>query len=249
MRDPVQIIQISDCHLFSNPATTGPEGINPFQTLAAVLKKIQQLKPDMVLLTGDISGDDSEESYQHFMQLWQQYCSGMSLVSIPGNHDVISFWETHFSAQHRVQHVHIQDSPWYLHCLPSNFVGTRALISEDNVARVCDFISAHSNQYHMVVLHHPVQEEGVWMDKHSLINPDVLTPLYSLSALKIVLHGHVHTPRTVNREHVKVLACPSTCWQWGNTPEFSVAKEAPALRVIHLSDDGGWETQIVSVQS
>ena len=83
----ITLIQLSDCHLLKGKDKTGYAGIAPYDSLARVLSDIQNYivqevasEPQqrakhqvVVLVTGDISGDNSPESYQHFIALMEQH--------------------------------------------------------------------------------------------------------------------------------------------------------------------------------
>ena len=88
------LIQISDCHLLESPARSGYGDINPLQSLEAVLKTVVSLDVDGVLVTGDISGDDSEQSYQHFIQAINQHLPDIPVKVIAGNHDNNALFDT-----------------------------------------------------------------------------------------------------------------------------------------------------------
>ena len=64
----MRLLQLSDCHLFADHAQTG-YGVNPYQSLSRVLECAAGESPDYVIITGDVSGDNSEESYRHFLSL------------------------------------------------------------------------------------------------------------------------------------------------------------------------------------
>ncbi|WP_164084647.1 metallophosphoesterase family protein [Alteromonas flava] len=238
MSDTYRLIQISDCHLFADRDKVGYQGINPYRSLQQVLIKLRTLEPDCVLLSGDISGDESAASYQHFLTLWDQYCPAVKLLSLAGNHDATDRWQQAFAATHSLTEHALNPQGWRLHCLPARFVGTRGEIATADIEQLIARLQQHSAQHHIVALHHPIQNANVWMDKHALINPEVLTPLLQQPNLKLILHGHVHTARHIKVGQVDVLACPSTCWQWGNTAEFSVVEEPPGMRLIELDDEG-----------
>ena len=59
----ILIAQISDCHLPADP-DQDYRGINPLKNLKTVIKRVQALKPDLILATGDLSEDGSRQS-QH----------------------------------------------------------------------------------------------------------------------------------------------------------------------------------------
>ncbi|MFT4746161.1 MAG: Icc protein, partial [Congregibacter sp.] len=83
----MNIIQISDCHLFSDTQKTGYNSINPYQSLQHILAEVKFHQPDVLLVTGDISGDGSGQSYQHFSKLLCETKIKCRIGIIPGNHD------------------------------------------------------------------------------------------------------------------------------------------------------------------
>ena len=90
------LAQISDCHLFADKTKDGYAGINPYQSLQQVIFELSKQHLDTVLVTGDISGDYSEQSYDHFTRLWQESGITAPLVGLPGNHDNIEVWKHYF---------------------------------------------------------------------------------------------------------------------------------------------------------
>ena len=60
-------------------------GIKPYEKLQALLYKVEQLKPDLLLATGDLSEDGSLESYQALKQFFEPF--DIPILTLPGNHD------------------------------------------------------------------------------------------------------------------------------------------------------------------
>ena len=81
------IIQITDCHLFSEVQKIGYNNINPYQSLQHILSEVTLRRPNVLLVTGDISGDGSGQSYQHFSRLLDETGINCQIGIIPGNHD------------------------------------------------------------------------------------------------------------------------------------------------------------------
>ncbi|MDM7861699.1 metallophosphoesterase [Alteromonas sp. ASW11-36] len=245
MPESLRLIQFSDCHLFADGDKTGYADINPSASLREVVARIAQDSPDLLLLTGDISGDYSVESYQRLQSIWQQSKIVAPLLSLPGNHDDIGLWQTAF-AEMQTLSSHILNEFWAIHRLPSTFDRANGRVCETALRRLTEHLLVDQQRQHIVVLHHPPQDSFVWMDKHRLFNPESLhAMLKRVNNTPLLLHGHVHTARTTKIANTTILACPSTCWQWGNTPDFSVSDTPPGYRIIDLQPQGKWHTDVV----
>ena len=244
MTSSLTIIQITDCHLFADPYKSGYAGINPYDSLQRVLKSVSQLNPDLVIVTGDVSGDHSHISYQHFKQLWKDFGITAQLLSVAGNHDEITAWQDCFQTAHQYQQHSLLSGKWHLHLLPSDFKGAKGLLNTEAMRRFNTFVANNQQAEHIAVLHHPLTDSGVWMDKHHLLNANDFKQCLAKNRVTAVLHGHVHTDRHVMVENTPVYACPSTCWQWANTAEFGVTQQPPGFRIISLDSEGHYKTKV-----
>lgn len=242
MSSQYTLAQITDCHLFADPSKAGYSGINPYQSLEKVLLEVRKQRPDCVLVTGDVSGDYSEQSYAHFIQLWQQSGITAPLFSVAGNHDNIGAWQDCFGCKHEYLSAALGFGHWHLHMLPSEFEGAKGRLKRDATQHMCDNIESNRDAHHIVAMHHPLTLSDVWMDKHRLVNPEVFTGYLPMANLRAVIHGHVHTERKVMLHKTPIYACPSTCWQWGNSVEFSVSEQMPGFRTLKLNEDGHFST-------
>src|SRR5580704_3318027 len=83
----MRLIQISDLHLFAEPEKT-LLGLNTAKSFEAVLACIEQdpISPDMIILTGDLSQDDSAGAYLYIAKACERFTC--PVYWIPGNHDV-----------------------------------------------------------------------------------------------------------------------------------------------------------------
>lgn len=105
MKNPgTTILQISDTHLFSHDAEEMHK-VNTHAKFLEVLHHIRQnkaIKPDLLLLTGDLSQDESMRSYLKLRELVEGFL--IPVYWIPGNHDNPEIMSAAFS-----------NSP-YFHC-------------------------------------------------------------------------------------------------------------------------------------
>lgn len=82
----VRILQITDTHLFAGEHET-LLGINTYRSYHAVLDAIraQRRDVDLIVATGDLAQDHSQEAYRHFAAGIAQLPA--PCVWLPGNHD------------------------------------------------------------------------------------------------------------------------------------------------------------------
>lgn len=242
----LRLIQLSDCHLFSDTEKTAYNNTNPYQTLRSVLRVVQAEKPDMLLFTGDISGDDSKQSYLHLQQLLAPF-SGLPIRMIPGNHDVPALLSDIFgdNVARLDGFEDLSNTHWRVHYLNSHFEGTRGRIEVERLEKLeHDVLTAPAKSHLIAVHHHPLDSIN-WMDKHDWVNRNqFLQLMYRLPGNMRVLYGHVHhaSYRVFCAQHY--YSCPSTCWQWAQTNDFGVSDEQPGFRITELSERGGWHTEI-----
>ncbi|WP_180237088.1 metallophosphoesterase [Lacimicrobium alkaliphilum] len=242
------MIQITDCHLFADIQRCSYRDINPYITLRQVLVHVKALEPDRVIVTGDLSGDLSGLSYQHFASLWQQAEIPAALHILPGNHDQPSLLTQFFSHEMKWLQAPLRDNNWCLHALDSHYQGTLGHVSTAQLERLEQQVRAMPDASHLVAVHHHPIPCNSWMDKHQWCNRDAFVALLeALPQIRLVIHGHVHAELTFFQGQTQILACPSTCWQWRHTQEFAVDDQAPGLRLLELHSGGSFNTQIIRV--
>ena len=82
----IKIIQITDPHLLEDQNDSFRD-VKPFETLKLVIDHIKRSNwgCDMVIATGDLTQDNTKESYIHYIKLLESL--NTPIYSIPGNHD------------------------------------------------------------------------------------------------------------------------------------------------------------------
>ncbi|MCW8090545.1 metallophosphoesterase family protein [Alteromonas sp. ASW11-130] len=241
----MRLIQLSDCHLFADKHAVGYASVNPYESLKQVLKLSASLRPDLVVVTGDISGDNSEQSYRHFLALVQAHLSTTEVSLVPGNHDNNEFFINVVGEYLLHSAFPIEIGGWEVHGFDTRYKTTLGKVKDVQLEQVKANVLRSPDKHHMVALHHHPVAANSWMDTHALYNREGLIDFVKKAAqVKLLIHGHVHFPlkRTIDKK--PVLGVPSTCWQWKMTKEFNVSTEKPGLRIIDLHNDGSWTTQI-----
>lgn len=243
----MKLIQISDCHLFQDKNKQGYGEVNPYQSLVRVLTVVKQAKPDGIIITGDISGDDSPESYQHLIGLMTDYCCNTPWRVIPGNHDNNPFFAQYF-ADYWLQ----AGVPWVLgevalHGLDSRWQGTQGKVDKHQLALVEKAVKALPDLPSILAIHHHPVATRSWMDKHCLHDTTLLAQHLADVKPILLIHGHIHADHQTAMEHVPVLGVPSSGWQWALTESFSVDERSAGFRTIEYST-GRLTTSVTRVE-
>ena len=237
----MKIIQISDCHLFANSQKVGYNNINPFRSLKRILSEVKKHQIEVLLVTGDISGDGSGQSYQHFSNLVNETKLDCKIGIIPGNHDnqvqlkENVFEEYLWSSNPQI----VLPNQWHIHLLDTQYQQTIGRISEGSLISLAEYLSLHPHEYHLLAAHHHAIPCEGWMDKHELTNRHKFNAIVAkYPSIKGVVYGHIHMAIEQQINHCLYMACPSTCWQFANQKTFATSDFMPGYRVIELLKNG-----------
>ena len=252
-QDVFRIVQITDPHLFQD--TNGELlGINTQASFSQVLSEIQQQQYDydLVLATGDLVQDNSDEGYLRFRQEVKALNNKM-VFRIPGNHDFQPkmfeiLKEDSVSAK---KHILLGDK-WQILLLDSQVQGVpHGQLEAEELDWLKLKLQEYPERYSLVVLHHHLLSTGsAWLDQHNLRNAnelaEVLAPFKNVKAL---LYGHIHQQVDSEWLGYQVMATPSTCIQFkADSNTFALDVAQPGWREIDLHADGHIETRVKRIQ-
>ena len=252
-QDVFRIVQITDPHLFQD--TNGELlGINTQASFSQVLSEIQQQQYDydLVLATGDLVQDNSDEGYLRFRQEVKALNNKM-VFWIPGNHDFQPkmfeiLKEETVSAK---KHILLGDK-WQILLLDSQVQGVpHGQLEEEELAWLKLKLQEYPQRYSLVVLHHHLLSTGsAWLDQHNLRNANELAEvLASFKNVKALLYGHIHQQVDSEWLGYQVMATPSTCIQFkADSNTFALDVAQPGWREIDLYADGHIETRVKRIQ-
>lgn len=236
------LIQLTDCHLYGTPSGT-LFGMNTADSLRAVVAQVQQQHPDVAALvvTGDLSQDDSAASYHCFAESVAPL--GVPVYACPGNHDDTDLLVAAVPSVRA-----FECGAWTVVVLSSQVVGcTAGALSVAELAALEACLTIQAARPVLLAFHHyPLPVGCAWLDGIGLRNAEALFALLArFPAVRALVCGHVHQPMEQVRQGIKVLASPSTCVQFAaNSAEFAISEELPGYRWLRLGDDGTLETGI-----
>lgn len=250
----LKIVQLTDTHLFANEQGA-MKGCQTARSLKIVLQAVaqRQPQPDLLLLTGDLSQDETEDSYRVLLRLVSPL--GIPALWLPGNHDqAIALMEQVLSVFPASPQKCVQQGGWNLVLLNSSQLNeVSGRLSDDSLHWLDRQLRQFAHMPTLVALHHPPLAIGsAWMDAIGLQNREALfAVLDQHPQVKLVVFGHIHQEFDQMRQGVRYLGTPSTCVQFSpNIDEFSIdSTRQPGFREITLHPDGRYETQVVRVET
>jgi len=242
---PVLIVQISDTHLCADPDRF-LRGINTQECLSSILNlatKNLQLA-NLVLATGDISHDESRDSYRFIKQCFQDVNADVRVL--PGNHDEIN---TLRDVMGQGCWPSVDDmGTWRLIGLNSHVPRESfGFLGSDQLNGLETALAASEEKHVIVALHHPPIETGSpWLDKIGLKNEKQLRRLLSkFNCVKAVAFGHAHQEMDEVRDGIRWLCCPSTCVQFLPCTVTAYSDTClPGFRWLKLHAEGKLETGV-----
>lgn len=244
---PLQIIQISDPHLFKDP-TACLLGMNTQESFRQILDLIKKNHRhiDLVLATGDIAQAPAAETYERFYQAVAEL--GAPQHWLQGNHDLDQlFLDSSI--------IHTCSSPsvialgnWRIIMLNSSEDHQVAgYFSRRELEWLQDTLRSTASFHTLVALHHhPIAVGSRWLDAHMLTDS---FPFWRIiehhPQVHGILHGHVHQYFETVRGKTSIYACPSTCIQFKPlSREFALDRIPPGYRWLRLHANGQLETGI-----
>ncbi len=248
----LQLVQITDCHIFAS----GEDrllGLNTRHSFEAVSEAVvtDSVNPDLLLATGDLSQDGSPAAYEYLANQFDSM--QIPVFWIPGNHDDKAALREHFKAEqiHATKQVLI--GKWQIVLLDSTIEGeVFGRVSETQLEFMDNALHDYPDHHALVCLHHQALDCGSeWLDLKGLKDSDRLRArLMQHNNLRGVLWGHVHQEMHQTVDRVAWMSTPSTCIQFkpGNR-EFATGTETPGYRHISLYPDGSIATAVHRVDN
>lgn len=231
----MRVLQISDCHLAEREGQPY-RGQDADANLERLAPAAQRWRPDLLVLTGDLSEDGSEASYRRIRNWALRF--GCPVAWIPGNHDARPVMAPVFDAAGFLAGPVIDAGGWQLGLLDSTWPDDPG--GELDAGRLAPLDGLDSKGPAGVFVHHqPVPVGAHWIDKVGLRESGRLWDRIGQSDdIRFVAFGHVHQRFRRRRDGVEVLAGPSTAANTlPGTEKFSPGETTPLARWFVLEED------------
>ncbi|MEX0387281.1 phosphodiesterase [Spiribacter onubensis] len=245
-----RLLQISDTHLFADPAAE-QAGVVPELRLRATLRAMAPwaATADGLLHTGDLVHDGSPAGYQRLREAL--LALDLPGLVMPGNHDDRDQLQAAFATGPVTAARTLPLGEWTLIGLDSLQTGeVPGHLGEAELAALDRALADCTTAYCLVALHHPPFPVGTsWLDAIGLDNP---APLFQRLAadrrVRAVVCGHVHMAFDGRLNGFRTFATPATAAQFlAGAEAFATDRGPPGFRWFDLRADGGIDTGVVRV--
>ncbi|PMR73760.1 metallophosphoesterase [Billgrantia endophytica] len=242
----MRLVQITDCHLHAEPCARSRAGF-PLHQLEAVVAAVVTERPDLVLVTGDVSQDETAASYRLAHQ-------ALSRLDCPwfwmaGNHDQPGLME-----EIRAFHYDIDLNGWRLLAVDTRVSGqAHGEIGQVRLAGLVERLEEDERPTLLAMHHPPLAVGSEWLDAIGLKDREAFwQTLAAYPQVKAVLCGHIHQAFASHQRRVQgevaVYGTPSTTDQFlPGSVGFAIDEASrPGYRVMDLGADD-WLTWVERV--
>jgi Icc protein len=243
----LRLLHITDTHLHADRAVR-LRGVETHRTLTRVIDQAaaDRRPAQAVLATGDLSQDETRESYEHFRELVARL--GLPVWCVPGNHDAPGHMDAVLShAPFSIGGVKASGN-WCVVLLDSYLAGDHGgRLASAELERLDAVLREHRGQHVLIAVHHhPLPLRSRWLDDLGLYNgADLLAIVARSPQVRCVLAGHVHQASDIVRDGVRFLTTPSTCFQFlPESDAFAIDTRPPGFRWLDLMPDGSIVTEV-----
>jgi 3',5'-cyclic-AMP phosphodiesterase len=242
----LQLVQITDTHLFGDPAAR-LRGVASLPALRATLElaRTDIAQAEAILLTGDLVQDDAT-GYANVREAFAPL--GRPVLTIAGNHDLKGPLRAALSAPPFHIDGHHDHGAWRIVMLDSSVEGRAAgELAPAELGRLEAALAGAGGRHVLVCLHHhPVSLDSRWLDQVALQNSRAFFSVIDRHpCVRGIVFGHVHQAHDSLRGDVRILGTPSTCAQFlPGSDRFQVDPRPPAYRQLVLRANGAIGTRL-----
>ena len=200
--------------------------------------KSDLLDAQAVFLTGDLSQDETLESYQIIVDSLKEF--HQNIYWIPGNHDSIENMQEIFGKQANfIRTNRFTTAIWDFIFLNTKQNGTaEGFISpEDYLSLELELKKSTSKPVALVMHHHPVAVKTPLIDQYILKNNQKLLDLIDDYKVNLVICGHVHGDYSIRYGNAQIESAPATCFQFKKGAEKLDVEPVGGYKLYYFSKD------------
>lgn len=242
----MKIIQITDTHLFKDDSNKlfNVKTNNSFKKTISLLKENELTDTDAIFLTGDLSQDESTESYELLLNEFKD--TNVNIYWIPGNHDDINAMEHVFSKQKLfIPGKKLITTKWDFVFINTNGINSdKGRLSDNELKHLALELENSKNKNTAVIMHHhPIEVSTPIVDEYILKNKDDFWKIISNHRVNIIICGHVHGDYSLKYKNTCIEASPATCFQWTKSSTELHLENKIGYKIYYFKSNGTYETE------
>jgi len=215
-KDYFKVIQITDTHLFKN-AESLMFGLSSNCNFDAVMDQVKNTElhdADAIFLTGDLSQDETVESYSYLLERIELF--NKPVYWLPGNHDSLTTMEKVFNKSNIFHRGTRIETPFWDFIFVDTKIDGRdsGYIADVELKRLSSELKLSKNKTALVMHHHPMFVNTPILDKYILENRDEFWNILNKFHVDLIMCGHVHNDYSFSFNNVSIETAPATSLQW-----------------------------------
>ncbi|AQT55474.1 TPA: metallophosphoesterase [Serratia marcescens] len=234
----MRIIQITDTHIYSDDNKFGLKHLSNLKYIVDFIESNdEQINADLIMVTGDISHDGGEASYERF---FKTMCDvSLPFYVIPGNHDnkqVLHYVSDKYDCGLNVNS--FGDKDWRILSVDSvvdnedyGFIKNKELVDFEK-----EVLASRSKKIAVFLHHHPIQVGTPIVDNCMLKNASEFLDICQRLNVSFIGSGHAHTLFQRKIGDTLVSVSPAACSQWKNGTKEVCFIENSAFSVVNLGE-------------
>lgn len=234
----IKIIQITDIHLFKDESYL--LNVNTNLAFKKVMDHIYSdlTDADAIFLTGDLSQDESIESYEIIVSSLKYF--NKKIFWIPGNHDSISNMNTVFCKKDNFFRETMLSTPlWDFLFLNTKDNGkeTGYLSSNELLFIHSELKKERKKPIALIMHHHPIKVQTPLIDNYILENNDKFFEIIGQFNVDLIICGHVHNDYSLQHGNIRIESSPATCFQFKKGSVDLAIENSIGYKVYYFSSD------------
>lgn len=237
------VAHISDCHVLEAKQNE-LKGVNCYKHLQQTIDSVNQTRPDMVLITGDLTETASAAGYRLFDEL-------VSAIEAPihclaGNHDNHETLADTLSSDYQWNDL-LPMGNWVFWPIdtvkPGHVEGYIDGDEQKQLDALTEKLQGHKHFICLAMHHQPLVLNKPFFDQYGLQNREQIDKLVARKDLNIrcVLFGHVHDDIWyTTKEGIVYSAAPASCFQIDDSSDdgMRVIDDSFGFKFYRFFDDG-----------
>ena len=238
MASGIRFAHISDLHILAGSALQ--YGIDTAAVLRAAVDRLNRLRPDFVVASGDLISDESEASCRRIQGLIQPLERPIHFLM--GNHDARPAFRRVFRPEETADDRPVTEafSAGGIRCLllDSSLPGKEGgALGAAQLAWLAGALAEATEPVWILLHHQPLPIHVAWLDRIGLQDANgFLRVVAGHPRLAGVCYGHVHQPRSWRYDGALYLGVPALSFQFSAVSQtMAIGEEAPAFRLIEIT--------------
>jgi|GEM_PF-829893 len=240
--DNYTVIQLSDTHLFSKKSTE-LQGYCTHKYLTNTIDHVLRstIKPNIVLITGDISQDKTTQSYKLALEQFERL--DCLVYWIHGNHDNEIELNSIFNNSPKLKKLDKLPVPfWDFISINTCRDGTdKGYIEDEEYERFLlkiEETKKKNKKIAVVMHHHPIPVNTPLLDACMLENHEKFLRIAKQNKeIKLIICGHVHGNYRIVHDEFVIETSPATCFQWKKGTSEVETENRRGYKIFHFNGD------------